>query len=74
MKRRRTLIAERIRETREGEGLNLRQAAEIVETAAPVWRMWELTGDDQRLPSASALVRIAEEFDVSTDWLLGLED
>lgn len=60
-----------MRETRIDRGLSQKQLAEIIKTTNSSISDWE-NGRSQ--PDLEALVRLALSFDVTVDYLLGLED
>ena len=67
----RKTYVERIKQLREEDGLSQAQLAKAVGISQAAIALWEL-GD--RTPSADAIIKLAEFFDVSADYLLGLKD
>lgn len=65
------IFCERLKELRKNGNLSQKRLAEILQTTNSTVCDWE-RGRSQ--PDLSALVKLAEIFDVSTDYLLGLED
>ena len=65
------LIAERIKKVRKTLNLTQTELATKLETNQAAVSAWEL-GD--RLPGTEFLYKMATEFNVSIDWLLGLSD
>lgn len=65
------IFRERLRETRIDRGLSQKQLAEIIKTTNSSISDWE-NGRSQ--PDLATIVRLALSFDVSVDYLLGLED
>jgi len=64
-------IGDRIRLIREQRGLTRQQLAEKIGTSVGIIYFYE---KNRKIPSAEILKRIAEAFNVSTDYLLGLTD
>lgn len=64
-------IYPRIRELREARGYSQRELADMLEMAQPQYFRYEQGQRD--LPTA-LLIRLAEIYGVSTDYLLGLTD
>ena len=67
----RKTYVERIKQLREEDGLSQAQLAKAVGISQAAIALWEL-GD--RTPSADAIIKLAEFFDVSSDYLLGLKN
>ncbi len=65
------LFGERLKELRTGKGLTQKQLAAVMNVSGNAVHAWE---NDKQEPSLSALVRLAEYFDVSADYLLGRTD
>ncbi len=65
------LFGERLKELRTGKGLTQKQLAAVMNVSGNAVHAWE---SDKQEPSLSALVRLAEYFDVSADYLLGRTD
>lgn len=63
-----SVLGSRLRQLREGLGLVLQDVADLFETNRNVPSQWE-TG--QRVPSYSHLLRLADFYGVTVDWLLG---
>ena len=66
-----TKISERIIELRTENGLNQTQLAEKIGVTRKAVEFWEKGINE---PKATYIYRLAVFFDVSTDYLLGLED
>jgi len=66
-----TIFSERFKELRLGKKLAQTEIAKILNVSNGTVGLWE-TG--KRLPSYEVLVRIANFFDVTTDFLLGRVD
>ncbi len=66
----RSIIAERLRQTRKAKGLSQIAMAERLDTTQDVIMSWET---DRHLPTLISLLKIVEELEVSADWLLGLK-
>lgn len=64
-------FGERLKELRAGKGLTQKQLAEAMSVSGNTVHAWE---SDKQEPSLAALVRLAEYFDVSADFLLGRTD
>ena len=65
------VFAERLKELREEKEMTQREIAKILQIAQASYSRYEMnTGE----PSLETVVVIAKFFDVSTDYLLGLED
>lgn len=60
-----------IKELREANRLSQYALAEALQVSQSAVAKWELGKTE---PTASALISMAKYFDVSTDYLLGLED
>ncbi len=60
----------RLRQLREGLGLVLQDVADLFQTTRNVPSQWE---GGQREPSYETLLRLADYYGVTTDWLLGRE-
>ena len=65
------VFCERLKELRESKDLSLRQLASALGVSAIAVSRWE-TG--QRTPSIEQLLKIANFFGVSSDYLIGLEN
>lgn len=63
-------IGDRLRQIRNENCLTIKQAAERLMIKGDSWSSWE-HGD--RFPSVPSLIDICETFNVSADWLLGLD-
>lgn len=64
-------IGTRLKELRESNGLTQVQAAARVGMKQQAWRVYET---DASMPGAKLIVKICDEYGVSADWLLGLDD
>ena len=64
-------ISKRIKELRNERGLNQRELAREIKVSQPTVAAWE-NGENE--PKAIYIYRLAEFFDVTADYLLGLED
>ncbi len=65
------LFAENLKELRQEKNLGQVQLAKYLQVSKGIISLWE---NDQREPSMSSLIAIAKFFNVSIDYLLGLED
>ena len=65
------VFAERLKELRLEKKLSQMQLAKLVDLSQSGIKQWE---NNQRIPNADAVVRLAKFFRVTTDYLLGLED
>ncbi|UOO43816.1 helix-turn-helix transcriptional regulator (plasmid) [Priestia megaterium] len=63
-------LGSRIQNSRERKGLNAKEAAELIGVSRSTWSLYE---SDKRTPSVDTLKLIAENLEVSTDYLLGLK-
>ncbi|MDT2860557.1 helix-turn-helix transcriptional regulator [Lactococcus lactis] len=68
MKKNNQKFAERLKELRKINGLTQSQVAYGLGTKQPVYHRWE-TGE--RSPSIETLIKLADYFDVSIDYLVG---
>lgn len=66
----RRVLGTRLRQLREGLGLVLQDVADLFQTSRNVPSQWE---GGQREPSYDHLMRLADFYGVTTDWLLGRE-
>lgn len=64
-------LKEKISELRKEKGLTQRQLANIIQTTEDSIYSWE---KGRAEPSADFIIRIARFFEVTADYLLGLED
>ena len=60
-----------MKELRTGKGLTQKQLAAVMNVSGNAVHSWE---SDKQEPSLAMLVKIAEFFDVSADYLLGRTD
>ena len=65
------VFAERLKELRLSENLSQRKLAELTKLSPSAIKQWE---NESRVPNAEAVVALAKFFEVSADYLLGLED
>ena len=65
------IFAERLRELRQEKGLSMKQLANAIGTTDAAISNWE---NEINEPKISYLREIAQYFEVSTDYLLGLEN
>ncbi len=65
------ILSERLKELREENGLTQKQIAAKLEISSVAYLRYEKS---QREPSLSMLAEIANIFNVSTDYLLGVSD
>ena len=65
------IFADRIKELRIEKGLTQRTLAEQTGLSQSAIKHWE---NDDRVPNAEAVVILAKFFDVSADYLLGIEN
>lgn len=63
-------FGDRLLELRRGAGLTQKQVADALDIHSVTYLHYE---KDQREPPLELLVRMAAFFDVTTDWLLGIE-
>ena len=63
-------FGDRLQELRRGAGLTQKQVADALNIHSVTYLHYE---KDQREPPLELLVRMAAFFDVTTDWLLGVE-
>lgn len=61
----------RLKELREEKGLSARQLAKELNVSDRAIQRWE---KEERVPNADMVILIAQFFEVSADYLLGLED
>ena len=64
-------INQRIKELRKERGLNQRELAQAIKVSQPTVAAWE-NGENE--PKAIYIYRLAKFFDVTSDYLLGLEN
>lgn len=62
---------ERLKELRIDKGLTFDQLSKVTGLSKSALNYWE---NGVRIPSAQAVVTLAKFFNVTTDYLLGLED
>lgn len=67
----RKTFAERLKELREERGLTQRELSEVLKVHHTAIRNWETRGSETNF---SMLIKIADFFDVSIDYLLGRVD
>lgn len=65
------LFGERLKELRTGKGLTQKQLAAVMNVSGNAVHAWE---SDKQEPSLAMLVRLADYFELSTDYLLGRTD
>ena len=65
------IFSKRLKELRIGKGLSLRQLANEIQVNNTTIGRWE---NQLRIPNIIELKKIAEFFNVSADYLLGLQD
>lgn len=65
------MFAIRLKELRTEAELSQRALAKETNLSASAIKQWE---NESRVPNAEAVVALAQYFEVSTDYLLGLED
>ena len=63
-------LGDRLQELRRGAGLTQKQVADALDIHSVTYLHYE---KDQREPPLELLVQMAAFFDVTTDWLLGVE-
>ena len=66
-----SIFSQRLRELRQEKKLSMKQLAKELNTTDAAVSNWE---NDVNEPKISYLVSIAKFFDVTADYLLGLED
>ncbi len=64
-------FSERLKELRIEKGLTQRELAKATNLSQSALVHWE---KDRRVPGADAVIALAQFFDVTADYLLGLED
>ncbi len=64
-------FAIRVKELRNEKGITQKELAEAVQVNQSMITRWE---KDECEPTASAIIKIADYFNVSTDYLLGRND
>ena len=64
-------FSERLKELRTEKGLSQRDLARATGISQNAIAFWE---NEKRVPNANAVITLAKYFNVSTDYLLGLED
>lgn len=65
------VFAERLKELRSEKGLSQVQLSQLTKLSKSAISFWE---NDERIPNALAIITLAKFFNVSADYLLGLED
>ncbi|MBQ9795420.1 MAG: helix-turn-helix transcriptional regulator [Clostridia bacterium] len=65
------IFSKRLKELRIGKGLSLRQLANEIQVNNTTIGRWE---NQLRIPNIIELKKIAQYFNVSADYLLGLQD
>ncbi len=65
------ILSERLKELRAEKGITQKQLSDAIGNAQSAIYYWE---SDKQEPSVSALKKLCEYFNVSADYLLGLED
>ena len=65
------MLGLKLKELRKEKGLTQKQVAEILKVDSSTVRKWELS---LREPNLSSLIKLADFFEVSTDYLLGRKD
>ncbi len=65
------IFCKRLKELREENNLSYRQLSKILQVTDMAVARWER---GQRLPNIGVLIKLALYFNVSTDYLLGLEN
>ena len=68
MKKNNQKFAERLKELRKEKGLTQSQVAYDLGTKQPIYHQWE---SEKRSPSIETLLKLADYFDVSIDYLVG---
>lgn len=63
-------IGERIRELRKEQNMSQSKLAKLIGTSQDTVSLWEL---NKSLPDITSLIAMTKIFDVSSDYLLGLE-
>ncbi len=64
-------FSERLKELRTEKGLSLTQLSELTGISHTALVYWE---NDRRVPNANAVIVLAKFFEVTADYLLGLQD
>ena len=65
------LIGKRIKDIRKENGLSQQKLGEILAVSQDTISLWE---KGKSVPTAEYLIAIAKQFDISTDYILGLVD
>ena len=65
------VLHERLRELRTEKQLTQKELAEVIDVDPTIISKWEL---GRKRPVYEDLIKLSNFFDVSTDYLLGLED
>ncbi|WP_278228469.1 helix-turn-helix domain-containing protein [Lactococcus lactis] len=68
MKKNNQKFAERLKELRKEKGLTQQKVADSLNISQPNYRRWEV---GERSPSGETLIKLADYFDVSIDYLVG---
>ena len=66
-----SIFAKRLRELRQGKSLTMAQLAKLIDVTDGAISNWE---NDVNEPKLTYIARLALFFNVSTDYLIGLED
>lgn len=64
-------FGKRLKELRESKGLSQMELAKLTDISQSATAKWELNKTE---PSASAIIKLAEFFNETTDYLLGVSD
>ena len=64
-------IGESLKRFRTSLGLSQKRFAESLDVACSLYQVWEY---DKSVPSAKTILKIADKYNVSTDYLLGRSD
>ena len=65
------MLAERLKECRKHKGVTQKEVAEYLNMAVNAYQRYELS---TREPNNETLLKLADYFDVTTDYLLGRSD
>ncbi len=65
-----TILSDRMYKLRVERNLSYQRAADSIGASGTQWFNWE---NGINVPSARCIIAICREFNVSADWLLGLE-
>lgn len=64
-------LSTRLKELREEKEISTRELAKVLKISARAIQRWE---KEERVPNLNTIIEIAKFFEVSLDYLVGLED